>query len=496
LLPDVERITLGITIGLGKFSRSLLEDFGQLTPKELYDVLIAYYREKGDNSLAEKYKREQDEKKDFITYEDISKVEGDVHVETFWLDIDSNRLLSMSYREGNYLQLDSLHTEHEDFQNIITFIIQAMTTTDKVESTDMDVLSKTIDDLVSKISFEMEKFFPGKLRREEPQSEISQQPPLIPISKGSRGEDLQNAIQIFLPRILQDIVLGFSQIAENLINRLTYLGPLRSYPPRHIAFSQYHDPNWQAGGGYAWDVVRTDHRIRSLVNNWLGDVEKLSTNYELRIRNLLTVEDITSKHDDLSYKVIREIESGYADGEIDDPFGELAERIDEVPEKLKEFEPLLSDIQELVLFDKRTNTQVSHRDVGIGISQVLPVLVTAYASSNKIIAIEQPEIHLHPALQAELGDVFAESALGENKNTFIIETHSEHLILRILKRIRETTRGKNEKTPPITPENVALLFVDVTQAGSTIQELRINEEGRLIDQCPGGFFEEDFEELF
>ncbi|MEA1878027.1 MAG: AAA family ATPase, partial [Bacteroidota bacterium] len=179
-----------------------------------------------------------------------------------------------------------------------------------------------------------------------------------------------------------------------------------------------------------------------------------------------------------------------------DLFGELEERIDEIPEKLKEFEPLLSDIQELVLFDKRTNTQVSHRDVGIGISQVLPVLVTAYASSNKIIAIEQPEIHLHPALQAELGDVFIESALGERNNTFIIETHSEHLILRILKRIRETTRDKNEKTPAITPENVALLFVDVTQAGSTIQELRIDEQGRLIDQCPGGFFEEDFEELF
>jgi len=496
LLPEVKYVATGLTIGLSKFGKSILSDIGKFTPKKFRDALLEVAREEDDQSFVEDFQDEEIWERDFITYDELSKVEGDVHVETFWIDIDGKRLLSMSHRAGNYLQLDSLDTEHAAFQKIITLIIQTMTTTDKVGSTDMDALSKIIDELVPKISFEMEQFFPGKLRREEPQSEISQQPPLIPISKGSRGEDLQNATQIFLPRILQDIVLGFSQIAENLINRLTYLGPLRSYPPRHIAFSQYHDHNWQAGGGHAWDIIRKNPKIRSLINNWLGDIEKLSTHYEVRVRNLLTIEDIESKHDEISRKIIEDYESDYVDDKIDDLFGELPEKIGELPDKLKVFEPLLSDVQELVLFDKRTNTLVSHRDVGIGISQVLPVLVTAYASSNRIITIEQPEIHLHPALQAELGDVFLESALGENKNTFIIATHSEHLILRILKRIRETTRGKNEKTRPITPENIALLFVDVTQAGSTIKELRISEEGRLIDQCPGGFFEEDFEELF
>ena len=63
-------------------------------------------------------------------------------------------------------------------------------------------------------------------------------------------------------------------------------------------------------------------------------------------------------------------------------------------------------LQQLVLMDKRTGTPVSHRDVGIGVSQVLPVLVSAYASNNKLVAIEQPEIHLHPALQAELATSF------------------------------------------------------------------------------------------
>jgi AAA15 family ATPase/GTPase len=83
------------------------------------------------------------------------------------------------------------------------------------------------------------------------------------------------------------------------------------------------------------------------------------------------------------------------------------------------------------------------------VSQVLPVLVAAYASQGSILAMEQPEIHLHPALQAELGDVFIESALGPRGNTFILETHSEHLILRLLRRIRETTNG--ELPPDLTP---------------------------------------------
>lgn len=82
-------------------------------------------------------------------------------------------------------------------------------------------------------------------------------------------------------------------------------------------------------------------------------------------------------------------------------------------------------LQDLVLVDKRSGTPVSHRDVGIGVSQVLPVLVYAFASEQKLLAIEQLEIHLHPDLQVELGDVFLEAALGSGRNTLLIESHSE-----------------------------------------------------------------------
>ena len=166
-------------------------------------------------------------------------------------------------------------------------------------------------------------------------------------------------------------------------------------------------------------------------------------------------------------------------------------------DKLAEREGRLTDIQELNLIDKRTDTIVSHRDVGIGVSQVLPVLVGAYASQDKIIAIEQPEIHLHPALQADLGDVFIESALGSNKNSFLIETHSEHLILRILRRIRETTEGElQEGVIPIRPDRVSVLYVQPGKEGAEIIHIPVTEDGEFGRPWPQGFFAERSKELF
>jgi hypothetical protein len=137
-------------------------------------------------------------------------------------------------------------------------------------------------------------------------------------------------------------------------------------------------------------------------------------------------------------------------------------------------------------------------DVGFGISQVLPVLTLAYANQGDLIAIEQPEIHLHPALQAELGDVFIESALGQRQNTFILETHSEHLILRVMRRMRETWQKKSTGLPPITPDDVSILYVEPASQGlcSIVREMPLNEAGQLVKAWPGGFFEEGLREQF
>ena len=157
----------------------------------------------------------------------------------------------------------------------------------------------------------------------------------------------------------------------------------------------------------------------------------------------------------------------------------------------------VSDITELRLWDSDKKVAVSVCDVGFGISQVLPVLTLAYGSSGDLIAIEQPEIHLHPALQAELADVFIESALGELQNTFLLETHSEHLILRLLRRIRETSDHElPQGARALRPDDVCVLYVDPRASSSRVKELRIDSTGEFIDRWPDGFFADRAKELF
>jgi len=161
--------------------------------------------------------------------------------------------------------------------------------------------------------------------------------------------------------------------------------------------------------------------------------------------------------------------------------------------------------REIQLRQVKDNLLVSLQDVGVGISQVLPVLLHAYGSKEKFIAIEQPEIHIHPRLQADIADVFIESALGENQNSFLLETHSEHLILRLLRRIRETTEQDFSDWPEelkaacpngIHPEDVAVLYVEPGEDGAKVTELPITPDGDFSCAWPSGFFTERSKELF
>lgn len=146
--------------------------------------------------------------------------------------------------------------------------------------------------------------------------------------------------------------------------------------------------------------------------------------------------------------------------------------------------------------DVATGARIPPSNLGVGFSQMVPFVSSALSSKDRLIAIEQPELHVHPALQTELADLFIQSA-KESGNRFLIETHSEHLILRVMRRIRETTRNSlpNGKHP-IKPEDVAILYVQPGELGSTVQELRIDEQGRFLDNWPQGFFEERLDEMF
>ena len=147
----------------------------------------------------------------------------------------------------------------------------------------------------------------------------------------------------------------------------------------------------------------------------------------------------------------------------------------------------------LVLVDRRSKTPVTLADVGFGINQVLPVIVEGadffIPAEGRVLCVEQPEIHLHPRLQANLADLMIGTIRGEGEKQWIVETHSELIILRIQRRIRE---GK------LDPSDVSVLYVDPSpdgMEGSSIIQLRLDENGDFIDYWPNGFFEEGFGEL-
>ncbi len=596
-------------------------------------------------------------------------------VESIEITGDDVELMRMSRRrtdsQGSTLRLDRIASDHQVFRQVLKAIVESATTSEEMRPDDFDGANEAIADLLPQLLIRVEQFFPSGVELPNIEgADLSPVNTLFPISRGNRKEDIAQAVRFYLPRTLNDLVKGISEALSEELRQLQYLGPLRSFPPRHLAFSEHEDANWYAGGGYAWDVVRRDESVREAVNSWLGQ-EKLKTPYRLVVQPMAALSDLSGPIEEALWKIKRasvnlpinlmldtmiepleetreeayrayetaernhaelqmqyerllvdagatertnlridearaktledsklqlvllserrddQIKRGLHDlvkvtdedirnardriktfeaartkrqaGEADDrtrqnALKQLLHAIDKakndlekakqqvtlrenVIEKFRRVELLAkqendlaghSDVEsapsnlgiwedsnlplelfmneisqadiervtELKLVDILKNTSVTHRDVGIGISQVLPVLVTAYASKSRLIAMEQPEIHLHPALQAELGDVFIEAALGDRKNTFILETHSEHLILRLMRRMRETYLKKETGLPPVTPTDVCVLYVEPDGTRSIVREMPLNELGELAKSWPGGFFEEGLREQF
>ncbi len=426
---------------------------------------------------------------------------------------DGAELLRMSSRradgQGSSLRLDRIASDHPVFRQVLKAIVESATTSEEMRPEDFEGANEAIAALLPDLLIRVDQFFPTAVDLPKAEgAELSPVSMLFPVSKGNRKEDIAQAVRFYLPRTLNDLIKGLADTLSAELKQLQYLGPLRSFPPRHLAFAEHEDANWYAGGGYAWDVVRRDDAVREAVNGWLGS-DKLKTPYKLVVRSLVAADQLKDPlagglealADDEDAMFLGSVDKDgfvmnhYPPRDDSRPFFQDVDASAEVLAKAVESSDI-DRIRELVLVDQRTSTVVTHRDVGIGISQVLPVLVMAYGSQGKLLAMEQPEIHLHPALQAELADVFIESALGTRQNTFILETHSEHLILRLMRRMRETYQGKRTGGLLVTPADVSVLYVEPDGARSIIREMPLNELGELVKSWPGGFFEEGLREQF
>jgi len=124
-------------------------------------------------------------------------------------------------------------------------------------------------------------------------------------------------------------------------------------------------------------------------------------------------------------------------------------------------------------------------DVGFGVSQILPAIVLCYyARPGSIIILEQPEIHLHPSVQAGLADVFIDAVKTRNIQ-IVFESHSEHLLKRLQRRIAEEC---------ITPDKAALYFCETGDGESRLTTLDVDLLGNITN-WPKDFFGDQFGEM-
>lgn len=125
-------------------------------------------------------------------------------------------------------------------------------------------------------------------------------------------------------------------------------------------------------------------------------------------------------------------------------------------------------------------------DVGYGLSLQLPILfrtiIAGLISTNKLIFIEQPEVHLHPKLQAK----FIETILKfGGDNIFFIETHSEHIV----RKLQSMVKNEDYK---LLPKDVSIYYFEREEKGSKISNHKILESGKLSKNFPTGFFDTSY----
>jgi len=130
---------------------------------------------------------------------------------------------------------------------------------------------------------------------------------------------------------------------------------------------------------------------------------------------------------------------------------------------------------------------VNIRDVGQGMSQALPLVVSAFLEQKEevLTIIEQPELHLHPAAHGDLAELFAESTKNSN-NKFLIETHSQNFVLRLRRMVAEEKFNKN---------NISIYSVEYDSEDNTssLKKIDVTELGE-VTYWPENVFSETLDE--
>jgi len=234
---------------------------------------------------------------------------------------------------------------------------------------------------------------------------------------------------------------------EELFSRVYYLGPLREYPRRHYIWAGAQPPDMGRRGEKVIDAILGSRERGEKISRGAGrgktklTVEKYVAYW---LKELALVD---------SFRVDRMIAGG--------------------------------NLYQVLLKINRHSPEAVITDVGFGVSQILPVITLCYyVPKGSILIIEQPEIHLHPFVQAGLADVFID-AVKTRDIQIILESHSEHLLRRLQRRTAEENFDST---------HASLFFCANERGESKLNKLEMNTYGQITN-WPKGFFGDEMGEL-
>lgn len=276
-------------------------------------------------------------------------------------------------------------------------------------------------------------------------------------------------------QLLSSLIVGPGELIRDALRSFCYVGPLREVPKRgHRPTTSPDNSRW-ANGLAAYDsLFYAENAFIDQINQWLTSDQRLNSGYSVDVKQ-------------------------YRELATDDPLM-LALQQDRLLDDDADFRSGILQLpvkRRLLIRDEKRNVELEPQDIGVGISQVLPVVVAALSYKSGFVAVEQPELHIHPALQVALGDLFIEQINTNQDLIFILETHSEHLLLRLLRRIRETTNGEHPPGAyPFMASQLGVNYIEVPVDKVEVRQLEVSSDGDSAGEWPKGFFEERAGELF
>ncbi len=242
---------------------------------------------------------------------------------------------------------------------------------------------------------------------------------------------------------LSQLALAF----EEMFHGIYYLGPLREYPHPKYVWSGERPQDVGRRGELAIPALLASRKAGKVISRGLGRGRTRQT-VEERVAEWLSKLGLISSFS-----------------------------LHQVAENRKEYEVRVKS--------SPTAPEVLITDVGFGVSQILPVLVLCfYAPPGSTIILEQPEIHLHPAVQTGLADVFID-AIKSRKVQIILESHSEHLLRRLQRRVAEGA---------FAADQAALYFASLDDGRSRLEKLHLDLFGNITN-WPSNFFGDELGEL-